>query len=229
MKKIILFILVCSLILISAMPVKGVVDSSPSAAKNNQELDKIRQLKEKVAEKVAKLKVGSEKIYQGKVMENNEGLITLIDENNNQLKIQTNSQTSFIWLNTDAKKLTISLKDIVKNDYVTAWGEVNQETNLLTARVISGRLPLFFFTCLVSETNTITNVLSCQNKVKAKTFDLTIDEKTNISLYQTNGKVITYDWKKIPANSLIVVKAIDKNQPNDLLTALSIINFPSSN
>lgn len=203
-------------------------NEASSAAETNQNLEKVRQLKEKVAEKVAQLKGEELRVYQGEISDISEELITIIGKKSLQLRIQTNSQTKFTWLNTDGKKLNISFKDLTKGDFITAWGEANKETGLLTAKVISGRLPPIFFSCQVTRLDLSKKTLSCQDKIKAKTYDLVITDKTNVYLNLGKTKAEVVGWEKITIGAKILGKTIKKNPPKDLLTALLILVFKPS-
>lgn len=219
MKKIILTILIIFLLSAGNFTAYS-VDEATQAAKDDK-LEKLRELKEKVAEKVAQLKNDEAKVYVGEVSQVKEENIFLSTKDT-KLKVQTNSQTKFIWLNTDGKKLNLSLKAFTGSDQIVTWGTFNKETGVLTARGVSGRIPLLMLSCLVTKIDNVEKIITCQDKKAKIQYNLSVDQKTKILSWQKKVELKTETWLQVKVGSRLLVKGVKKGKI-DLVNPLLIL------
>lgn len=233
MKKNLFFLIIAFLFLLEENNVFVLAENATDTAKNNDEkILQIRELKERVAEKVTQLKGGEFKIYQGEITDITEETISLKGKDNQILKIQTNNQTKFIWLNTDGKKLNITLKDFTKEDDIVAWGKANKETGIMTADYVSGRLPPQIFSCLILSFDEEKESFICQFKDKNE-YEVLLRENSRILNYQKKDGLKTQKLKQLSKGMKVFVKGIlkekDKNKISGqlVLTLFSVTPSPA--
>lgn len=117
---------------------KAIPSSSPTAKPlpvSSDTLEKAKELKEKVASKIAELKILQKRAVMGNIKTIADTYI-IITNKTQDIKVETNTDTSVI-LSTAAKvRKAVKLSELPTNTMAVAWGQYNKEQETLTAKII---------------------------------------------------------------------------------------------
>lgn len=146
-------------------------------------IDKIRELKEKVASKVSELREKQKVYVQGEVKSIKEDTFILITPDGDKT-IQSDKNTNYYWINSTGKKLTISFKNIEKGDFFSVYGENSVDENILASQAV-GKTDTFTLEGTVSEKSTT-----------GKKFTLILDQKNTSFPTVLTSSTILYSITK---------------------------------
>lgn len=195
-----LIITVFSFTLAPILPVFSVTETQEATKSSSptpdEDIDKIQELKEKVAEKVSQLKEKEERLIIGTVIKKEEETLQ-IASNGSEENVTINQDTKLFWINTDLKTLTLSTKDLVTDDYLIAFGTYSHANKALNAQTIYGRLKTFFYTGKVEKIdpeNSLTLIDKKKNLIEinideASVYKLTKKETTSVSNLSSNDYI----------------------------------------
>jgi len=170
-----------ALILIFALPVFSADQATPSANSQTPTPDeayqKIKELKEKVAEKVSELKEKENRVIIGTIIKKDDEVFQ-VAINGSQENVTADSDTKLFWLNTNLKVLVLKADDLIADDYIIALGTYSHADKTLHAQTIYGRLKTFFYAGKIK-------------KISGNTLSITDKEENLIELTSENADVFT--------------------------------------
>lgn len=117
------------------------ITPSVALSQTRETFDKVKELKEKVASKVAELRQIKSFVLSGKVKSKEKESFILITEDGEK-KISVDNDTKYFWINILGKKLNINYSNLEVNDdfAVLAFGDAEND---LTASIAIGKLNNF--------------------------------------------------------------------------------------
>ncbi len=234
LKIILLTILLAQIITPQAFAVEP---PSPAQEKNIAQInDRIDQLKNKVASKVAELKLVEKRGMVGKVDSISSTQITIVDINNQSRIIDVDEITKF-----ESKE---GISSITKGDTIGALGLYNKESERLLARFITEyKLPLFIrgvitskdeenFTVSVTTVEGTTYIVDVERLTKTFSFDKELEDAgfSGIKLNQNTVVVGFKDPKeknRVTASKIVTFVGIPRN-PKIRIVEVSPTTIPST-
>jgi len=200
------------------------VTSTPSPDKKKDEIKKqINDLTERIASKVAQLKLVEKRGIIGKVIEVSNTQITISDINGNTRFVDVDELTKFSSPN---NKSSFGISDIEKDSTIGVLGLYNKESRRTMARFITIlNLPRYIHGTILSIDNN-----KFQLKIKEKEKELTIDVgTTTVTSAVTNSlKLAKWGFSKLTNGDYIIVVGFEDKKDKNLIIASKIIVFPAA-
>ncbi|MCL5675704.1 MAG: hypothetical protein M1120_01095 [Patescibacteria group bacterium] len=172
MKKNVLVSFIIIITIIIFMPSKtGFAQNSASQTATPSETrdQQITELKQKIATKVAELKILSPQAIAGTIKTLSDQKI-ILNSNNNDIDVEIGSDTALSRVDQNNNSKTLKIGDLNTGDNLIAWGNFNKETDTLTAdSVVLRDMPQFL-----------------AGQIKS------VDKKNYQFLMTSNGKDISY-------------------------------------
>ncbi len=216
-----LFVFLTKSFAVSPTPKTSPTDSpTPTQAAS---LDKqISDLKERIASKVAQLRLVERRGILGKVTDVSNSQITISDAQDNPRFIDVDELTKFA---SPSAKDSFGISDITKGSTLGILGLYNKQSQRLLARFVNVlNLPTFFHGAVASVDKT------------NYTFVLTTDDNTNITIsienitktvfYTKDSDVTRSGFSKILPDEHVIVVGFPDAQDKTQLTATRVILFP---
>ena len=155
--------------------------STPSAGVQNEKLEKIRELKEKVARKVSQLRQEKKLVLMGEIKRlEDDGFVLMT--NDGEKTVRTKKETKYYWINTNGKQLVITFDNFEKGDFVAVNGEKDVDDSIL-AKIVVGKLPSFFLTGVVTKVIQDGETLVVSFKEKGVSMSAVVSRNAKISLF----------------------------------------------
>lgn len=216
MKRIIFFI---ALFLIISP--KSFAQNSNSLVQNVDITKQIDQLKDKVASKVAELKLVEKRGLLGKVTDATDTQITITDLDGNIRFVDVDEFTKF---SSPSQSSSFGISDIKKGDYIGALGLYNKESRRTLARFVN----------VMDVPEYITGVIVSKDAVKYDLVVATADKNINVSienvtktyLFNEDGKLVKGGFSVIEPKQNIIVSGFFDPKDKNTITAGRIFIFP---
>ena len=136
-----LLLIIASVLLFSSGVAYAVNSDLTKSASSSPDL--IKQLKDKLASRVAELNVLSQKVFWGQVKTLSDQKI-IMTAGSNEVNISLNDDTIYSQISSVFKKKTITLDTFKSGQSIFSWGTFNSSTNTLSARaIVINELPLY--------------------------------------------------------------------------------------
>lgn len=197
-------------------------ESSPSATPTPTLAVKIKELKDRLASRVAELAILSKKVFKGEIKTLSDQKI-IIKEKDQEINIAINDDTGFFEVGNDGKEKRIKLENLKKDQTVIAWGTYNSSTNTLTAKSIVAKSKPFI---LLGKIKSI-DKKNYQLFVTMEDKDYLVDHEitTKDSLYDTTKGLVKAGFSKfLPGQLLYVYGFLTTTKDNkEMLSAQRII------
>ncbi|MCL5095472.1 MAG: DUF5666 domain-containing protein [Patescibacteria group bacterium] len=227
MKKILAFSL--GLLAILAIPGKtlAVVSTSSSEASKsrilrNEQKEQVKDLRERVATKVAELKEKMRRAWSGDVKLISGKTITLTVKNSDKTVV-TDENTLFFRIGTGAKKI-ITLDDLDTGEKIVAFGQANEETSQMTAKIIIAKVLPFNLNGKVTAVDAKTKTLTVS--AKKGNFTVMIDTNTKILLWEKGQGLNSAELSQIKIGDRVHVNGLTPVKSNTQITAKRILVLP---
>lgn len=194
-----------------------------SESKNSPSSElKIKELKEKLASRVAELNIVSQKVFIGEIKTISDQKI-IFNVLGNEVTANLNDDTAISEIGSDFKKNTIKLDDLKVNQTVYIWGTFNSTTNTITAKsVLVMELPL----ALIGRIKNVDKKnYQITIAVSAKDYLVDIDQTTRTSIYDEHKGLSKGGFSKLSENQLVYVYGFLKTtkEGTELLPAERIL------
>ncbi|MBI3384713.1 hypothetical protein HY030_00795 [Candidatus Gottesmanbacteria bacterium] len=163
---------------------------------------KIKELKEKLASRVAELNVLSQRVFKGEIKTLSDQKI-IFSAGANEVTASLDDNTALSQIDSDFQKTKIQLDDLKLGQTVYIWGTFNATTNTLTAKaVVAMKLPLGLIGKIknVDKKNFQITVSS-----SSKDYLVDIDQTTRTSLYNQAKGLTRSGFSKFSAGQLVYV------------------------
>ena len=212
MRKVILFLLMISI----ALP-------NLSFAQTPSGVDQqINDLKNKVASKVAQLKLVEKRGVIGKVTDVTNTQITISDINENPIEIDVDELTDFSSSNISS----FDISDIKKGMEISVLGLYNKDSERLLARFVDETtIPVFLQGVITQKDSANYTVTLSTQGGTAYLVDI---ENVTKTLEYTNGDLSESGFSKLPNMVNAIVVGFPNSKEKDRITAGRIITFPDS-
>lgn len=232
MKKIFLWLngfLVIGLLLtypvLAAKPTPSPDQATNSATVSQERQEQIKELRERVASRVAELREKGRRAFYGQIKSISGGIIILTTKQGEKT-VLTNEDTSFFRIGSGSRK-TIALKDLSVGETITAFGQVEIGKEQLTAKVIIAKvLPININGQVVGvdvEEGTIT-----VETPKNKSMTVDIETTTKILVWEKGKGLQKLGLSKIKVGDRVHVNGFipSKSQETNRITANRILVLP---
>lgn len=213
MKKLILFLSLISYLL-SPVPVHAVTTTPES---------QINKLKDRIASRVAELKLVERKGIIGTVSQSSNIQLTLVDSQNNTRFVDVDELTKFA---SPSAKEAFGISDITKGDKIGILGLYNKQSRRLLARFINVLvLPKIIHGAVATiDSENFTFMVITSNK---ESFLVDVQTTTKISTYSKTGDVIRSGFSKIKEGDRIMIVGFPDKKDNTKIIPSRIISFPN--
>ncbi len=217
MKKILIFLF---LFLITGTTNIYAQTKVPSSSDLEKITNRVDQLKNKVASRVAELKLVERRGIVGIVEDVSENQITVNDLNNKRRIIEVDELTKFSSEDND----TYGISDIKKGSKISALGLYNKESQKLLARFVNEiSIPLFLHGVITEKDDEEFTLKLLTEEGKNYTVDV---ERITKSYSYNDGELDTSGFSKIETMKNIILIGFPDPKKNDRLTASRLIIFP---
>ena len=202
MKKIVLWIAVCMVVFPPAVfaqtPTGDAKPTISSSQKNESLVEQINELKDKIASRVAQLKLVQKHGVVGTVTEASDTRITLTTMTGDVKLIDVDEITKF---SSPSAKGTFGISDVTKGSVLSAIGLYNKESKHILARFVSSfTLPVFLtgtisaidedgFTITVPNENNINTIIDIERTTKINAYTKDGIAKSGFTKLETGDKV----------------------------------------
>ncbi|MEK9178434.1 MAG: DUF5666 domain-containing protein, partial [Patescibacteria group bacterium] len=205
------------LLIISLLISLTVTDHSFAQTKNIE--DKIDDLKERVASRVAELNLVEKRGIVGVVTDVSGNEITLNDINTNTRFVDVDELTKF---SSDEKDFGIS--DIQKGDELGVTGLYNKDSRRILARFVNKVSLHTLITGVVTEINSddFSIIILSEDK---KEFLVDVETLTRSFSYE-NGELVKSGFSKIKISENVVIFAFPDPNDGQRFTASKLFHFP---
>lgn len=227
----ILLILFLSLILLDFRPVKSAPPEEATSPGLSQQIsperqDQIKELRERVATKVAELSKKMLRSWLGIVKSVSSGKISLTTKDGEKT-ILTNDQTKIFRLGSAGKK-TIETSDLVVDEEIVTIGSLNQDTGQMTAKVIIAKKLPVIINGKVSEINKGEGTIKVQS-LRSGLFVVDIEATTKILIWEKGKGLTKSGLSKIKIDDRVHVNGFTPTKPKEgenRITANRILVLP---
>lgn len=197
--------------------------ASPSANPTVDEVSIIRELKEKVAQKVTELRKNKKIVYYGEIKEIKEESFVLIT-NNGEKTIDTLQKTNYYWINTQGKKLKLSFSNLEKGDFVVIDGET-EEGDKITAKTIVGKAQLFILMGNINKVIRDGQSLTVSFKAKDVPMTIIVTDNTDILNLNDDNSLKKGNFKDLESEEKIIILGSYNDNTKEKIQAKKIIIY----
>lgn len=196
--------------------------SSPASQEITEKLsDQINTLKEKIASRVAQLKLVEKRGFVGKVKDVSGNQIILIDINNSQRNIDVDEITKF---SSSSSKDSFGLSDVKSGNVISVVGLYNKDSQRLLARfIITYATPMYTSGSITNLDKTnFTLTLAME---EGKSYLVDVENVTKITSY-SNDTSEKLGFSKITQGTRAVIIGYADKKEKDRMVATRILLFP---
>lgn len=223
MKKLILFLSLISYLL-SPIPVHAVTTTpKPTQAAASTTESQINKLKDRIASRVAELKLVERKGIIGTVSESSNTQLTLVDTQNNTRFVDVDELTKFA---SPSAKDAFGISDIIKGDKIGILGLYNKQSRRLLARFINVLVLPKIIHGAVTAVDNENFTIGVKNDLK-ETFLVDVQTTTKISSYTKAGDLVRSGFSKIKTGERIMVVGFPDRKDKTKIIPSRIIFFPN--
>jgi len=203
----------------------GSATASATPAQDNAIQDKINDLKERLASRVAELKENSKRSFSGVVKQKEDGVITLLYKDI-ETKVVFNTESTVYTISSQGKKIKSDVKSLIVGQNVTAFGALDVDQKTLVVKVL-----------IINDSPIISygTVKSVDNKegsfvVDSEDGSLTLDYEigTKCQITDKDGKLSSCGLSKINEGDKVLVRIREGSTNLSKATALRILVIPQS-
>lgn len=223
MKKIIIGLLLILMIPVTAFaqtPTPSKVTPTITTDQQSESLiNQINELKDKVASRVAQLKLVEKKGVIGTVQEVTDTHITLTDINGNNQIVDVDELTKF----SSTGKSTFGISDLTKGSTISALGLYNKESKDILARFIDDfKLPVFL-SGTVSDVNKTDYTVTVAGEDNISTI-VDIETTTKINAY-SGGKIGRSGFSKVVSGDRVEIVGYPNKTEKNRITGSYILQL----
>jgi hypothetical protein len=224
MKKNTLILLLFFIAIFSTFPVHAAITPTPKSTTPTQGLDKqFDLLKEKIASRVAQLKLVEKKGIIGTVTDVAETQITLTDRDGNTRLVDVDELTKF---SSPSAKGSFGISDITRGSIIGILGLYNKESRRILARFVDVKtLPQLFSGVVISIDKDNYNFDIATQTQK----DVFIDVETisKIDIYNVDSGLVKAGFSKLKINERVFIVGFPDIKDKNKIVASRILLFPS--
>jgi len=213
---------------LAILPVSLAQEESTSAAETaatptpkEDQLEKIRKLKERVATKVAELRKKSKKAYSGEIKDVSESTILLLTKKEDEITIKVGEETKIFRVGVGKRK-EITIKNLETGEKISALGVSEEE---LPAKIIIVKtLPLIIHG-KVTEVDAEGGIITIQTK-RREEFVVDYEKTTKCKVFEKGKGLVKGGLSKIKIDDRIHIIGTQNENDETRLTARRILVLP---
>lgn len=228
MKRFLLFTIFTVFTILLITPVMAVKPSPDSEAtppgKNKQE--QVKELRERVATKVAELREKARQAWHGEIKSISEKTI-LVTTKLGEKKIITDEETKFFKIGAGRKR-EIGLKDLVVGEKIVALGQVDREKDEMAAKVIIAHVFPVNINGKVTAVDTEGGTITVQTLSRGS-FIVDVETTTKILVWKKGEGLVKSGLSKINIDDRAHVNGLTPTKPKEgenRITANRILVLP---
>jgi hypothetical protein len=210
------------LLLISPLTAVAATSPTPTPAKTipSDSLTKeITNLKDKIASRVAELKLVEKRGIVGIVSDVKDTQITLTDIKGDTRFIDVDELTKFSGLDS---KSTFGISDIKKGMSLAILGRYNKQSERLLARFVDETTMPRFVSGTINTINS-TDFLLVIKDGKGKTFTIDVENSTKTQTYTKENGLKKIGFSKLATGNIVVVNGYDDTKDSTKIVATRIL------
>jgi len=189
------------------------------------QMEKIQELKERIATRVAQLRLSKKKVLSGKITDLNNPLF-IITSNEGTHKIEINEDT-IINLSIDSKTKLLKFSDLKINQSIIAWGNYIQEGETLTAKGIFVKETFLALVGTINDVDIKGGTVTLQTVKTNQSYLLDVETFTKINTLDKDSKIIKLGFSKTKVGSFALIYATLANKEGAApYTAYRILVLP---
>jgi hypothetical protein len=198
---------------------------SPTAESKNSSLSKqISDLKDKIASRVAQLKLVDKRGIIGVVVNVEDTQLTITDPQEKTRIIDIDEITKF---SSPSAKSSFGISDIAKGTTVSVVGLYNKQSRRILGRYIETTTKPVFLSGVVTAIDTDAFTLSVMDANKQKTV-VDIEKITKTNSYTKEQEIVRSGFSKLKPGDRIVVTGYSQKGEKNRLTGLRILQLPEA-
>jgi hypothetical protein len=227
MKKIIFLITLITLVFVTAnitlaaTTTTDEADTSATPTSTTASLNQLDQLKEKIASKVAQLKLTEKRGMIGTVTESTSTQITVLDMSNNQRFIDIDELTKF----SSPSDKSFGISDLEKGDRIGILGIYNKQSQRILARQVDLVTVPEFINGVVSSINKVDYSLTVITESQKET-TIDIENITKTYSYTIDTGLLKSGFSKITTGTNIVLVGYQNKTDKKRVIASKVILLP---
>lgn len=211
MKRVLLILAVSYFMLAVPSFAAKAASPTPEATGSSQTLgeerrEQIKELRERVATRVAELRAQTKKGWMGTIKSISGKNLTLTTKQQGDKIILTNDETSFFRSGAGAKK-TIKFTDLAVGQEVAAFGQVDQNTGQMTAKLIIAKVLPLNINGKVMAVDVSGGTITVQTP-KNGSYIVDIETTTKIMVWEKGKGLVKFGLSKIKVNDRVHVNGI---------------------
>lgn len=222
--------------LLIATPIMAQSPTSPTKSESTPEIlptavpskqtEKIQELKDRIATKVAELKLLKKKVMVGEISNLNSPSFTLTTAEGER-KVETNEDTN-ITQAIDNKTKTMKFSELKKGKKVYVWGNYLKEADVLTAKAIFIKEIPSGLLGTISDVDIKAGTVTLQNPTTNQSYLLDVEVFTKINSLDKDNKITKFGFSKIKTGSRSYIYATQSSQKDAApYTAYRILILPN--
>lgn len=188
--------------------------------------DKIEDLKERLATRVAELRSKNKRGYYGVVKTKDDDDITIV-ASDREIPMLTDENTSYFTLDSSNKKKETTSKDIKLGAYIAAFGSLDLDQKTLIAKVIISHEMPRKINGVVKEVDVNEGTFSVINS-KSNTYIFDYEITSRCRMLGKNFELTNCGLSKIKAEDRVFIRALAKDATIDRLKAVRILLVPAT-
>ncbi len=235
-KKFIIISIFCTLYLIlytssvvaaSPLPSPKSTEASPSAKPGSERQEQIKELKDRLATRVAELRQQMRRVLTGEIKTISGKNLTLTTKQGDKIVV-TDEQTIFIQLGASGRK-EINFSNLKAGQSISAFGLYDETKGQLAAKVIISKVLPLNFNGKITEIDISGGTISVQTP-KNGSYIVDIENYTKISVWDKDKGIQKYGLSKLKVGDRVHINA---NQPtksteNNRVSANRILVLPGN-
>lgn len=194
-----------------------------STTNAQKEEEQINKLKDRIASRVAELKLVERRGIIGTVSESSNIQLTLVDTQNNTRFVDVDELTKFA---SPTSKDAFGISDITKGDKIGILGLYNKQSRRLLARFIDVLILPKIIHGAVATIDSENFTIGVKNNLK-ETFLIDVQTTTKISSYTKTGDIAKSGFSKIKTGERIMVVGFPDQKDKTKIIPNRIIFFPN--
>lgn len=192
----------------------------------SKQIEKIQELKERLATRVAQLRLSKKKVLIGKINSLDKPTLTLTALDGPR-KIETDEDTT-ITLLTDSKTRAITFPDLKKGQSIIVWGTYIQEGDTLTAKAIWVKEPPLGLLGTIANVDIKGGTVTLQTLKTNQSYLLDVEVFTKINTLDKDNKIAKFGFSKIKTGNRAYIYATPSSKKDAApYTAYRILLLPN--
>lgn len=224
-KKMAIFILIIVIILSLKIDFVQALEGTPSVTSRNQQ---IKELKEKIATKVAELKILAPKVLLGEIKTlSDQKIIITVQETD--VNIELSDDTSFSYVSEDGNKKDIKVGQLKVGQKIIVWGTFNKEAQTMTATGVVARDLAKVLTGQIASIDKKNYQFTVSDKSGVLPYTFDINPPTKINILGDDNKLTKIGFSKLAVGQTVYIYGFvgEKTDNKTLLSAKRIIVLSS--